>query len=74
MDFIFDDNDAAVVRSVDDQLVGGQQLDAADISPELGHQIIASSDHARPTQVVADLVRDVVGDDVEEVLTVDESP
>ncbi len=56
-----------------DQLVGGAKLDVFDIAPELGHQLGPPLDDARPTgEVVEDLVDDVVGDDIEEVLAVDE--
>ena len=73
MDLIFDDNDAAVVCFVDNQLIGGLKLDVVAIAPELDHQIGAPLDNARPTSdVVEDLVDDVVGDDVEKVLTIDE--
>jgi hypothetical protein len=71
MDFIFDDEDTAVVCLVGNQLVGGLKLDVVAIAPELGHQIGAPLDNARPTgKVVEDLVDDVVSDDVEEVLAI----
>jgi len=73
MDFIFDDRDAPVVCLVRNQLIGRLKLDVFAIARELGHQIRASLDNARPTgNVVEDLVDGVVGDDVEEVLTINE--
>src|SRR5271170_2782730 len=73
MDFIFDDHDVSVVCLVGNQLVSRLKLDVVAIAPELGHQISASFDNARPTgNVVEDLVDGVVSDDVEEVLTIDE--
>jgi len=72
MNLIFDD-DSASVCLVDNQLIGGLKLDVVAITPELGHQIGASLDNARPTaDVVEDLVDEVLGDDVEEVVTIDE--
>jgi hypothetical protein len=71
MDFIFDDEDTAVVCLVGNQLIGRLKLDAVAIAPELGHQIGAPLDDARPAgKVVEDLVDDVVSDDVEEVLAI----
>jgi len=71
MDFIFDDEDTAVVYLVGNQLIGRLKLDAVAIASELGHQIGAPLDNARPTgKVVEDLVDDVVSDDVEEVLAI----
>jgi hypothetical protein len=71
MDFIFDDEDTAVVCLVGNQLIGRLKLDVVAIAPELGHQIGAPLDNARPTgKVVEDLVDDVVSDDVEEVLAI----
>jgi len=71
MDFIFDDQDTAVVRLVGNQFIGRLKLDVVAIAPELVHQIGASLDHAGPTgEVVEDLVNDIVSDDVEEVLAI----
>jgi hypothetical protein len=71
MDFIFDDEDTPVVCLVGNQLIGRLKLDVVAIAPELGHQIRAPLDNARPTgKVVEDLVDDVVSDDVEEVLAI----
>jgi hypothetical protein len=71
MDFIFDDQDLAVVCLVGNQLIGRLKLDVVAIAPELGHQIGAPPDNARPTgKVVEHLVDDVVGHDVEEVLAI----
>jgi len=69
MDFIFDDHDMPVVCLVGSQLISRLKLDVVAIAPELGHQISASFDNARPTGNVVD---GVVSDDVEEVLTIDE--
>ena len=72
MDLIFDD-DTAVVGLVDNQLVGRLKRDVVAIAPELGHQIGAPLDNARPTSdVVENLVDDVISDDVEEVLALNE--
>jgi hypothetical protein len=71
MDFIFDDQDTAVVCLVGSQLIGRLKLDVLAIGSELGHQIGAPLDDARPTgEVVEDLVDDVVSDDVEEMLAI----
>jgi hypothetical protein len=60
MDFIFDDQDTAVVCHVGNQFIGGLKLDVVPIAPELGHQLGAPLDNARPTgEVVEDLVEDV---------------
>jgi hypothetical protein len=73
MDFIFDDRDAPVVCLVRNQLIGRLKLDIFTIASELGHQIRASLDNARPTgNVIEDLVDGVVCDNVEEVFTVHE--
>jgi hypothetical protein len=71
MDFIFDHDDTAGVCRVGNQLVGRVKLDAVAIALELGHQIDASPDNARPTgEVVADLIDDVISDNIEEVLAI----
>jgi kynureninase len=71
MDFIFDDDDTAVVYLVGNQFIGGLKLDVVAIALELGHQVGAPPDNARPTgEVVEHLVDDVVSDDVEEVLAI----
>jgi hypothetical protein len=71
MNFIFDDQDTAVVRLVGNQFIGRLKLDVIAIAPELVHQIGASLDHAGPTgELVEDLVNDVVTDDIEEVLAI----
>jgi hypothetical protein len=73
MDFIFDDQDTAVVCLVGNQLIGRLKLDVVAIALELGHQIGAPLDNARPAgEVVEDLVDDAVSDDVEKVLAIDE--
>jgi hypothetical protein len=73
LDFIFDDDDTAIVCLVGDQLIGGLKLDILAVGPELGHQIGAPVDNARPTgDIVENLVDDIVGDDVEEVLAINE--
>ena len=73
MDFVFDDDDAAVVGGVDDELVGGLKRDGVDIAEEPGHQLGSPLDDARPTRdVVKHLVDHLLGDDVEEVLAVDQ--
>ena len=73
MDFIFDDDDTTVLRLVNNQLIGRLKLDIVTIALELGHQIGAPLDNARPTgEVVEDLVDHVVSDDVEEVLAINE--
>ena len=60
-----------VVCLVGNQLIGGLKRDVVDIAPELGRQVGPPPNEARPTgEVVEDLVNDVVGDDVEEVLAI----
>jgi hypothetical protein len=72
MDFIFNDYDTAVIRLVGNQLAGRLKLDVFAIALELGHQIGAPLDNARPTgEVVEDLVDNIVSDNVEEVLALD---
>jgi len=72
MDFIFDDQDTAVVCIVANQLIGRLKLDVVAIALELGHQLGAPLDNARPTgEVVKHLVDDVVSDGVKEVLAID---
>jgi hypothetical protein len=74
MDLILDDDGTAVVCLVGSQVVGGLKFDVFAVTPELGHQIGAPPDDARPTSdVVEDLVDDPVGDDVEEVLAINEA-
>ena len=71
MNFIFDDQDPAVVSLVGNQFIGRLKLDVVAIAPELVHQIGASLDYAGPTgEVVEDLVNDIISDDVEEVLAI----
>ena len=73
MDLIFDDDNTSVVCLVGNQLIGRLKLDVVAIAPELSHQIGAPLDNARPTSdVVEDLVDDVVSDDIEEVLAINE--
>jgi hypothetical protein len=73
MDFVFDDGDAAVVRLVQNQLIGGSKRDIINIAPECSHQIGSPLYHARPAgDIVKDFVDYVVGDDVEEVLAINE--
>ena len=72
MDFIFDHDDTAAFCLVGNQLIGGLKLDVVAIALELGHQLGAPLDNARPTgEVVKHLVDDVVSDDVKEVLAID---
>src|SRR5579863_6278357 len=74
MDFVFDDDAAAVIRLVQNQFVGGAKRDIVNIAPECSHQIGSPLYHARPAgDIVEDFVDDVVGDDVEEVLAINES-
>jgi len=73
MDLVFDNPDTVVVCLVDNQLIGRLKRDVVDIAPERGHQVGPPLDDARPTgEVVEDLVDDVVGDDVKEVLAINE--
>jgi hypothetical protein len=47
------------------------KFDVVAIGPELGHQIGAPPNNARPAwKVVENLIHDVAGDDVEEVFTI----
>jgi hypothetical protein len=71
MDFVFDDQDTAAVRLVGSQFIGRLKLDVVAIAFELGHQIGAPLDNARPTRkVIEDLVDHVVGDGVKKVLAI----
>jgi hypothetical protein len=74
MDLVFDDDHAAVVRLVDNQLIGRVKRDAIDLAPKCGHQIGPPLYHARPTgNVVEDFVDNLLADDLEEVLAINES-
>ena len=46
MNFIFDDQDTAVVHFVGNQFVGRLELDVVAVTPELFHQIGVSLDQA----------------------------
>jgi hypothetical protein len=73
MGLIFDHCDAAAVCVVDNQHISGLKLDIVATALELGHQIGSPVDYARPTSdVVEDLVDNVVGNAVEEVLALNE--
>src|SRR6202035_5151446 len=63
------DDDMTVVCLMDNQLAGRLKRDVVDIAPERGHQVGPPLYDARPA---GDVVDDVVGDDVEEVLAIDE--
>ncbi|WP_232833481.1 hypothetical protein [Paraburkholderia kururiensis] len=69
MNLVFDDT--ASVCLVGNQLVGRLKRDVVDVAFERSHQVGSSFDNAGPTQVVTNLVNDVVGDDVEEVSSID---
>jgi hypothetical protein len=72
MDLIFDDDGIVIVCLVSNQLIGRLKLDVVTITLELGHQIGAPVNGARPTSdVIEDLVDEVVSDDIEEVLAID---
>src|SRR5580698_8678753 len=71
MDFVFDDQDTAVVCLVGNQFIGRLKLDVVAIASELIHQIGASLDDAGPTgKVIEDLVNHVVSDGIKEVLAI----
>jgi cation efflux family protein len=71
MDFIFDDQDTAVIHFMGNQFIGRLELNAVAIAPELIHQIGASLDQASPIgEVVEDFVNNIVSGDVEEVLSI----
>jgi hypothetical protein len=73
VDFVLDDDAITIVYSMDNQLIGRLKFDVVAIALELRHQIGAPPDNARPTgDVVENLIDDVVGDDVEEVLAINE--
>ena len=73
MNLVFDDDDAAVVRLVQNHLVGGPKRNVINVAPECGHQIRPPLYHPRPAgDLVEDFVDDVVADDVEEVLAFNE--
>ena len=71
MDLILDDNDAAFVRCVDNQMICGLKMDDADITLERIHQIGSSPNDARPAKIIENFVDGAVGDDVKEVLAID---
>src|ERR1700749_236984 len=74
MDLVFDDYDAAIIRLVQNQFVGGSKRDVINVAPKCGHQISSPPYFAGPPgNVVQDFVDDVVGDDVEKVPAIDES-
>ena len=73
MDLVFDDYDAAIIRLVQNQFVGGSKRDVINVAPECGHQISSPPYFAGPAgNVVQDFVDDVVGDHVEKVPAIDE--
>jgi hypothetical protein len=73
VDFVFDDDGKAVVCLVGNQLIRRLKFDVVAIAPELSHEIRAPPDGLRPTgNVVENLVNDVVGDYVEEVLAIND--
>jgi hypothetical protein len=72
MDFIFNDEDATVVRFADCQIVGVLKFNVVDIALELGHQVSPPPNNARPTRkLIEDLIDNVVRDDIEEMITFD---
>jgi hypothetical protein len=73
VDFVFDDDGMAVDSLVTNQLVGGPKFDIVAIAPELSHEIRSSPDGLRPTgDFVENLVDNVVGKYVEEVLAIND--
>ena len=73
MDFVFDDDGMAVVCLVGNQLIRRLKFNVVAIAPELSHKFGASSDGPRPTcDVIENLVDNIVGDYVEEVLAINE--
>jgi hypothetical protein len=63
----------AVVRLVGNQLIRRLKFNVVAVAPEPSHKIGASPDGLRPTgDVVENLVDDIVGDYVEEVLAINE--
>jgi hypothetical protein len=76
MNLVFDDHGACyrAIGLVNDQLVGGLQRDVADIAFERGHQVAAPGDDTRPAgKIIEHFVDNVIGDDIEEMVAVDES-
>ena len=73
MDFVFDDDGMAVVCLVGNQPISRLKFNVVAVAPELSHKIGASPDGPRPTgDVVENLVDNIVGDYVEEVLAINE--
>src|SRR5579859_4032316 len=73
VDFVFDDDGMAVVCLVRNQLIRRLKFNVVAVALELCHEIGARPDDLRPTgDVVENLVDDVVGDYVEEVLAINE--
>ena len=73
VDLVLDDNYALALCLVDDEMVGGVELDGLDVTAKLAHEGGASAHDTRPSpEVVEDLVDGVLVHDVEEVLPIDE--
>ena len=59
---------------MNDQLVGGMERDVGDIALECGHQIGPPRNDTRPAgEIVEHFIDNVVGDNVEEMVAVDQS-
>jgi hypothetical protein len=73
MDLILHYDGSAVVCHMDYQLVGGLKSDIVHVTPKLRHQFAAPSDYTGPTwNFIENLIDDIVGDDIEEMLANDQ--
>jgi len=71
VDLVFDND--AVAGLVCNQLIGGVKHYVVNIAAKLGHQGGSPADNSRPAgEVVEDLIDNIFGDDVEEVLPINE--
>src|ERR1700685_2333539 len=74
VDFIFEDDDATVLRAVHDESVGGVNLDRLAVSGKTRHQIGAPSNRCRPARKVIERLEDCVfGERVEIMIAVDQT-
>jgi len=75
MDLVLHYDGGAVVRSMDYQPVGGLKSDIVHLTPELRHQRAAPSNYPGPSwNFVENLIDDLVGEDIEEMLADDQIP
>ena len=74
MDIVFDDDNARVLRSVHDKLVGAVEDDVLAVARIQGHQGITTAKCAGPPgEMISKFELRVVGDGVEIVVAVDQA-